>query len=318
MNGIHHITAIASDPQANLDFYHNLLGQRLVKKTVNFDDPGTYHFYFGDEIGSPGTILTFFPWRGAVRGRRGNGEVAATAYSIRPGSVDYWQKRLAEHGVTTGEWQKRFGADVIPFQDPNGMIVELIVEDSPLAVQPWQEGPIPAEHILRGFHGATLWVGEASPTADLLTNSLGYTFAGQEGRRYRFQASGEDAGRTIDLLERPGELYGRLGAGSVHHIAFRAKDDDEQAEYLSALRGEGYNVTPVQDRQYFHSIYFRAPSAVLFEIATDPPGFLLDETVGDLGSGLKLPPWLEPQRPRISQILPEVKTSAVSQSASRD
>jgi glyoxalase family protein len=309
MKGIHHITAIASDPQANLDFYQTLLGQRLVKKTVNFDDPGTYHFYFADEIGSPGTILTFFPWPGAVRGRRGNGEVGATAYSIHPDSVDYWQKRLTDHGVIPGERQTRFGLDIIPFQDPDGMIIELVIEDSPASIQPWQAGPIPTGHVLRGFHSATLWVGEAQPTADLLTSSLGFAFIGQEGRRYRFQAQGDAAGHTIDLLERAGESYGRLGAGSVHHIAYRAKDDSEQGQYMTMLRGHGYNVTPVKDRQYFHSIYFRAPSGVLFEIATDPPGFLTDETVAELGSDLKLPPWLESQRPRISQILPEVTTS---------
>ena len=306
--GIHHITAIAGDPQANIDFYHNLLGQRLIKKTVNFDDPGTYHFYFGDESGTPGTILTFFPWRGAARGRRGNGEVAATAYTIRPGSLDYWQKRLSDHGVTPGEHQQRFGAEVLPFQDPDGMIVELIIDEGPAAVNIWENGPVPAEHALRGFHSATLWVGEVAGTADLLTSSLGYTFAGQEGSRYRFHAAGNDIGRTIDLLERPGELHGRLGAGSVHHIAFRTVDDDQQAEYLAALRAQGYNVTPVQDRQYFHSIYFRAPSGVLFEIATDAPGFLYDEPLAELGTHLKLPPWLERNRARISQMLPVVET----------
>jgi glyoxalase family protein len=305
---IHHITAIASDPQANLDFYHSLLGQRLVKKTVNFDDPGTYHFYFGDEVGTPGTILTFFPWRGAVRGRRGNGEVAATAYTIRPESADFWQKRLRDHGVSVGERQQRFGDDIFPFQDPDGMIVELIVDEGPAAIQAWDDGPIPAEHVLRGFHGATLWVADAAGTADLLADSLGYTLAGQEGNRFRFQGAGDAAGRTIDLLERPGEIHGRQGAGSVHHIAFRTADDEEQQEYLTALRAEGYRVTPVQDRQYFHSIYFREPGGVLFEIATDPPGFLFDETVAELGSGLKLPPWLEHHRERISQSLPVINT----------
>ncbi len=328
--GIHHITAIASDPQANIDFYHNLLGQRLIKKTVNFDDPGTYHFYFGDEIGTPGTILTFFPWRGVVRGRRGNGEVAATAYAVRPGSLEYWQKRLSEHGASPGEKQRRFGADVLPFQDPDGMIVELIVDNAlapvstdhdqaqsqegPEPIQVWEDGPIPAEHALRGFHSATLWVGDAEATADLLTGSMGYTFAGQEGKRYRFQAAGDGTGRIIDLLERPGELNGRLGAGSVHHIAFRTQDDDEQLEYQSALRAEGYNVTPVQDRQYFHSIYYRVPSGVLFEIATDAPGFLIDETVEELGTGLRLPLWLEHNRQWISQKLPPVETKAVNSS----
>ncbi|MFN2142317.1 MAG: ring-cleaving dioxygenase [Candidatus Promineifilaceae bacterium] len=311
LQGIHHITAIASDPQANIDFYHNLLGQRLIKKTINFDDPGTYHFYFGDESGTPGTILTFFPWRGAVRGRRGNGEVAATAYTVRPESLDFWQNRLSEHGVTPGEQQKRFGSEVLPFQDPDGMIVELIVDEVPADIQLWEKGPVPSEHVLRGFHGATLWVGDAEATADLLTGSMGYTLSGQEGNRYRFQAAGDGRGRTLDLLERPGELYGRLGAGSVHHIAFRTKNDEEQLAYQSALRAEGYNVTPVQDRQYFHSIYYRVPSGVLFEIATDTPGFLIDETVEELGTGLRLPPWLESNRERISRKLPPVETKPV-------
>ena len=318
IQGIHHITAIAGDPQANINFYHNLLGQRLIKKTVNFDDPGTYHFYFGDDTGTPGTILTFFPWRGAVRGRRGNGEVAATAYTIRPHSVNYWKKRLAGHGVHPGESQERFGAEVIPFQDPDGMIVELIVDDGPATIQVWEDGPVPAEHALRGFHSATLWVANAQATADLLTKDLGHTFAGQEGNRARYHAAGNDIGRAIDLLERPGELHGRLGAGSVHHIAFRTVDDQEQQEYLHALRQAGHNVTPVQDRQYFHSIYFRAPSGVLFEIATDAPGFLYDEPRDELGTHLKLPPWLEPNRPRISQLLPPVQTSEVSRKASHE
>ncbi|MFN2136568.1 MAG: ring-cleaving dioxygenase [Candidatus Promineifilaceae bacterium] len=311
IQGIHHITAIAGDPQTNVDFYHNLLGQRLIKKTVNFDDPGTYHFYFADETGTPGTVLTFFPWRGAARGRRGNGEVAATAYTIRPGSLDYWRDRLAAHGVQMGELQDRFGAAVLPFQDPDGLILELIVDEGQATIQPWTGGPIPAEHELRGFHSATLWVAEAQPTADLLTNSLGYTFAGQEGNRYRFQAGARDVGRFIDLLERPGQTYGRLGAGSVHHIAYRTVDDSEQQEYLTALRGEGYNVTPVQDRQYFHSIYFRSPGGALFEIATDAPGFLLDETVAGLGSALRLPPWLEAQRERLCRRLPEIELKPV-------
>jgi glyoxalase family protein len=309
--GIHHITAMASKPQANVDFYHNFLGQRLIKTTVNFDDPGTYHFYYGDEVGTPGTILTFFPWPHAARGRRGNGEVAASAYTICPESVDYWLARLAEHGVTPGEPQKRFGADVIPFQDPDGMIVELVVDESPAAIQPWAEGPVPAEHVLRGFHSATLWVAEVAGTADLLTKSMGYEFAGQEGSRYRFHAAGSAAGSTLDLLERPGQPHGRLGAGSVHHIAFRTANDEEQQAYLTSLRQRGYGVSPVMDRQYFHSIYFRAPSGVLFEIATDPPGFTYDEPVAELGTHLKLPPWLEPSRAQIRQMLPAFELKPV-------
>ncbi|MFN2163044.1 MAG: ring-cleaving dioxygenase, partial [Candidatus Promineifilaceae bacterium] len=226
-------------------------------------------------------------------------------------SLDFWQNRLSEHGVIPGEQQKRFGSEVLPFQDPDGMIVELIVDEVPADIQLWEKGPVPSEHALHGFHGATLWVGDAKATADLLTGSMGYTLSGQEGNRYRFQAAGDGRGRTLDLLERPGELYGRLGAGSVHHIAFRTKNDEEQLAYQSALRAEGYNVTPVQDRQYFHSIYYRVPSGVLFEIATDTPGFLIDETVEELGTGLRLPPWLESNRERISRKLPPVETKPV-------
>lgn len=313
VQGIHHITAVASDPQANVDFYHHLLGQRLVKRTVNFDDPGTYHFYFGDEIGTPGTLLTFFPWQHMRRGQRGNGEVAATAYAISSSAVDYWRRRLAAHGVTAGEMQTRFGREVIPFQDPDGMIIELVVHDGRATFQHWQQGPVPAEHALRGFFGATLWVGEAQGTADLLTGPLGFTFTGQESNRFRFQAAYDDIGLTVDLLERPGMPMARLGAGSVHHIAFRTVDDQEQAEYLQLLRARGSQVSPVMDRQYFHSIYFRAPSGVLFEIATDAPGFLYDEAVDELGTHLKLPPWLEARRADIERAVPPLTLKAVEE-----
>jgi glyoxalase family protein len=315
VQGIHHITAVAGDPQANVDFYHNLLGQRLVKKTVNFDDPGTYHFYFADEIGTPGTILTFFPWRHMGRGQRGNGEVAATAYAINASSVDYWLERLAAHGVAVGERQLRFGAEVIPFQDPDGMALELVVREGPASLQHWSGGPIPPEHALRGFFGATLWVAEAQGTADLLTNSLGFTFVGQEGNRSRFQAASDDMGLVVDLLERPGMPAGRLGAGSVHHIALRTVDDVEQGEYHQALRAGGYSVSPVMDRQYFHSIYFRAPSGVLFEIATDAPGFLYDELIDELGTHLKLPPWLEARREDIERAVPPLAVQEVQKEA---
>ncbi len=306
VQGIHHITAIAGDPQRNINFYHHLLGQRLVKKTVNFDDPGTYHFYFADETGTPGTILTFFPWKHMTRGQRGNGEVAATAYSIPPASIPYWQERLAKQGVVIGERETRFGMEVINFQDPDGMVVELVVHDGNATFAHWEDGPIPAEHALRGFFGATLWVAEIKSTARLLIDSLGFTFIGNEGPRYRYQAASNDIGLTVDLLERPGMPFGRLGAGSVHHIAFRTVDDDEQIEYQHALRRDGYQVTVVMDRQYFHSIYFHSPGGVLFEIATDAPGFLYDEPRAELGTHLKLPPWLESRRSEIERRLPQV------------
>lgn len=309
VQGLHHITAIASDPQANLNFYHQVLGQRLVKRTVNFDDPGTYHFYYGDQTGTPGTILTFFPWPHMRRGVPGNGEATAVAYNIPSASVDYWQARLNEHQISYQRNDKRFGQDVLAFHDPDGMLLELIVNDDQATIQPWVEGSVATEHILRGFHSVTAWVTQAQPTADLLVDQLGYHLVGQEGPRIRFQGAGQDIGLYVDLVERPGRDPGRMGAGSIHHIAFRTVDDEEQQLYLTQLRQHGYNVSPVMDRQYFHSIYFRAPSHVLFEIATDAPGFLYDEPVAELGLNLKLPTWLESRRPQIAASLAEIELS---------
>ncbi len=217
IRGIHHITAIASSPQANVDFYHSLLGQRLIKRTVNFDDPGSYHLYYGDEVGSPGTIMTFFAWPGARRGAVGNGEIGATGYAVHPASLGYWQKRLAEHGVSVGELQTRFGGAVLPFRDPDGMMLELIVDEHAEAPRLWTNGPIPAEHALAGFHGVTLYVGEAERSARLLVEQMGYRLAGQEGARWRFKANGDAVGGHVDLLERPGlsgGTYGRRLASS--------------------------------------------------------------------------------------------------------
>lgn len=306
VQGLHHITAIASSPQANIDFYHNILGQRLVKRTVNFDDPGTYHFYYADEVGTPGTVLTFFPWQHMKRGTKGNGEATAVSYNIPASATDYWQERLPAHGISVGERQTRFGQDVLAFSDPDGMVVELIANDEAASIQVWADGPIPAQHALRGFHSVTAWVGQTEPTADLLVNQLGYELVGQEGARTRFRGASNDVGLYVDLLERPGQPTGKMGAGSIHHIAFRTVDDAEQQEYLTKLRQHGYSVSPVRDRQYFHSIYFREPNGILFEIATDAPGFLYDEPVAELGMSLKLPPWLEKNRAEIEQAVPEI------------
>jgi glyoxalase family protein len=309
IQGIHHITAIASSPQANVDFYHNLMGQRLVKKTINFDDPHTYHLYYGDQVGSPGTIMTHFPWPNARRGVVGNGEIGASAYAIQPGSLGYWRERLAAHGVDAGDVQIRFGAEVLPFVDPDGMALELIADEEARAPQPWVDGPIPAEHMLAGFHGVTLFEARAEPTARLLTEQMGYRVVGQEGNRWRLRAGSQAVGGYVDLLEQQGLGPGRMGAGSVHHVAFRVRDDAEELAYQQAIRQAGFDVTPVRDRQYFHSIYWNEPGGVLFEIATDPPGFTWDETVEQLGSGLKLPPWHEARRGEIeAAVLPiEVK-----------
>lgn len=317
IQGIHHITAFASNPQANVDFYEQVLGQRLVKTTVNFDDPGTYHLYYGDKIGSPGSIMTYFPWVGARRGKRGNGEVGASAYIIGANSMGYWQNRLAEHNVPMSKIETRFGADVLPFQDPDGMSLELIGSDAPPAYHFWEDGPIPAEHALRGFHGVTLWLSKTEETADLLSKNLGYTLVEEAGPRLRFKGNPSTLGPYVDILARPGQPYGQAGAGSVHHIAFRVQDDAEQLEYLESLSQSGFRVTPVQDRQYFHSIYFRSPGGVLFEIATNPPGFSKDESVENLGQSLKLPPWLEARRQDIQRILPSFTRKSIEKAENK-
>lgn len=313
--GIHHITAMAADPQRNIDFYVNVLGQRLVKTTVNFDDPGTYHLYYGDETGTPGTILTFFPWPGARRGQRGVGEVAATAYAVPAGSLPYWQARLANFGYVTSAPQTRFGEPLLVFQDPDGMVIELVETPGSTAIRYWNDGPIPADRAAQGFHSATLWVASLDHSRQLLTDIFGWRAVGQEGGRVRLQApssaqqdaAGSALGRRLDLVVLPNQGRGRLGAGSVHHIAFRTEDDATQLGWRRALLDAGFGVTPVQDRQYFRSIYFREPAGVLYEIATNPPGFTWDEPVAQLGSRLKLPPWLEPQRAQIERVLPAIE-----------
>jgi glyoxalase family protein len=306
---------MASDPQANVDFYHRVLGQRLVKTTVNFDDPGTYHLYFGDETGTPGTIMTFFPWPHAKPGRVGNGETAATAYAISPESVGFWQARLADLGLDFGDIEQRFGAEVIPFDDPDGLRLEFIVTNTPANVRFWEDGPIPEKHALRGFHGVTLWLSEVEATGQLLTDQLGYQFVGQEGDRYRYRGDSNDIGLHVDLLHRPDQPAGKFGAGSIHHIALRTVDDAEQLEYQRLLTSSGFRATEVRDRQYFRSIYFRSPGGVLFEIATDAPGFQIDEPVEKLGQSLKLPPWLEQRRTQIEQTLPKFNLRPVTKLA---
>ena len=307
IQGLHHITAIASNPQANIDFYHNLLGQRLVKRTVNFDDPDTYHFYFADKVGTPGTVLTFFPWQHMNKGIRGVGEATAVAYNITSSSTSYWQDRLREKEIELNHIETRFGQDVFNFRDPDGMIVEFILNDDRASIEYWDGGQIPPEYALRGFHSVTAWVEKIQQTADLLIGQMGFEFVGQEGQRARFRAASNDVGLYVDLVEQPDMPTGQMGVGSIHHIAFRTVDDPEQAEYREQLRHTGFRVTPIKDRQYFRSIYFRSPSGVLFEIATEKPGFLYDEPIAKLGMSLKLPPWLEERRTEIEQALPPIE-----------
>jgi glyoxalase family protein len=307
LTGLHHVTAIATDPQRNLDFYVGLLGLRFVKRTVNFDDPGSYHFYFGDARGTPGTVLTFFPWPGARRGIRGTGQVEATAFAIPANSTDYWLGRLKEQHVAAERELNRFGEEVIRFTDPDGLLLELIASDSIPGEDPWAHSSVPPENSIRGFHSVSSALEGYERTAKLLTETFGYRFSEQAGNRFRFVApDGSGAGRTIDLLCMPENQPGQVAAGIVHHIAFRAQDDEAQREWREHLIGLGYNVSPVMDRTYFHSIYFREPGGVLFEIATDGPGFTLDEDINELGEHLRIPPWLESARPQIERILPPI------------
>ncbi|MBX6326423.1 MAG: ring-cleaving dioxygenase [Chthoniobacterales bacterium] len=305
--GLHHVTAIASDPQRNLGFYTGLLGLRFVKRTVNFDDPETYHFYFGDRRGRPGTILTFFCWPDARRGIRGTGQIEATAFAISPDSLGYWTDRLKREHVPAEKTRSRFGEEVVRFSDPDGLLLEFVASNSSAPVEPWSGSPVPPEHALRGFHNVSAALEGYENSARLLTEMFGYRLVEASGNRFRFVSRDENApGRIIDLVCLPDAQPGRVAAGSVHHIAFRARDEQEQLAWRKELLDLGYNVTPVIDRTYFRSIYFREPGGVLFEIATAQPGFTVDENLEELGAHLCLPPWLESERSRIEKILPPV------------
>lgn len=310
MRGIHHITAIAGSPARNFGFYTRTLGLRFVKKTVNFDDPGTYHFYFGDEAGSPGSILTFFPWEHATPGRNGVGQALTTSFRVPASSLAYWTQRLVENGVKHESPVKQFGETVLAFSDPDGMSLALVGVTDAEREAGWSNGDIPAEHAVRGFHGATLLVGDATPTGAILTDVLGFRNIGSDGSITRF-ASGATIGGIVDIREAKGFLAARMGRGSVHHVAFRAKDDAEQAEMAKKLvASHGLHPTEQRDRQYFRSIYFREPGGILFEIATDAPGFAVDEPLATLGTSLKLPRFLEPRRKELEAILPKLEVAA--------
>ena len=314
--GIHHITAIAGDPQRNLDFYSETLGLRLVKRTVNFDDPGSYHFYFGDNIGRPGTIITFFPWLGARQGTRGSGQVTTISFAVPQNSFAFWKERLRANHVIAEEIAGRFGSNTLRFLDPDGLQLELIERAvSPSEVEGSHGGYLKdsaagsldlarADKIL-GFAAPTLEVRNPEKTEKLLTEILGFEFVAEEDDRRRFRGSGSNASAEIDLVSSEAG-FGRIAVGTVHHIAFRATDDDEQLRVREQLVARGLNVTPVIDRQYFHSIYFREPNGILFEIATDGPGFFIDEPADALGETLKLPPIYEPKRTEIERVLPTI------------
>jgi len=310
MSGIHHVTAISGPASRNLDFYTRILGLRLVKKTVNFDDPGTYHLYYGDEAGHPGTILTFFPWEHAAPGRSGAGLTQETSFRVPAASIGYWAHRFVEKGVAHETVTKRLGQPVLAFTDPDGMGLALVGVEGAESEAGWGGGDVPAEHAIRGFQGVTLMAGDAKATAAILTGALGFAEAGRDDGLIRYHAT-SGIGGFVDLRDAKGLLPGRMGRGSVHHVAFRAADDAEQAEMARKLSEElGQHVTEQKDRKYFRSVYFREPSGVIFEIATDQPGFAVDEPAASLGEVLQLPDFLEAHRREIEDALPVLEKAS--------
>ncbi|MEM7489451.1 MAG: ring-cleaving dioxygenase [Pseudomonadota bacterium] len=298
ISGLHHVTAISGPPQANVDFFTKLMDQRLVKKTVNFDDPGTYHLYYGNETADPGTILTFFPFVGAAPGRPGPGMASAYAYSVGETVFDDVLGEMRARGAAVSDPEERFGQSVATVTDPDGAAVELVAE-------PGDHGPAAG-----GFHSTTLWLDDLGPTQRLLVDQMGYEEAGHVAadgtERLRLRVPGDARGTVVDLYRREGAAPGVQGKGTIHHVAFRARDDADQLDWRDRMLRAGMQVTPVIDRQYFNAIYFREPGGVLFEIATDPPGFTRDEPLAHLGEALKLPEKYEPIRDRIEQALPRL------------
>jgi glyoxalase family protein len=306
--GLHHITAIAGDAQCNYDFYTKTLGLRMVKKTVNFDDPQTYHFYFGDEVGSPGTILTFFPWQGIQPGRNGAGMATEIGYSVPRGSLRFWEARFQELGVPHQRISERFGEKYLLFQDPDGLRISLIETKKEDSRKGWDKGGIAADTAIKGFHTVTLTLLDTKPTAAVLTQIFGYRLVEQEGNLFRYQTDAVEGAALVDLLELPGAPRGINAGGTNHHVAFRVKDEAVLMAYREKVAASGFNITPKINRDYFFSLYFREPGGVLFEIATDNPGFATDESVEQLGSSLRLPKQHEPLRKEIEKVLPELHT----------
>lgn len=312
VTGLHHVTAIAGNAQENLDFYVGVLGMRLVKKSVNQDDPGTYHLFYADGEGHPGTDLTFFPWPDLPPGRPGAGLTVEVALAVPASSLGYWQERLARLGVRTGSLETRFGGRFLPLTDPHGLALALAFTDDPREFSPWTESQVPAAHQVRGLHGVRLWERDRARTAEFLTGALGFTPAGEDGGWQRFIVGDGSSGRYLEVRELPSERQGSWGVGSVHHIAWRVPDDEAQRDARNRVRAAGRQPTDVIDRFWFRSVYFREPGGALFEIATDGPGFTVDESPEALGTTLVLPPWLEQDRARIEAAVPPLSTPAMA------
>lgn len=304
VNGLHHITAIAGNAKRNYNFYANILGLRLVKKTVNFDDPGTYHLYYGDKQGTPGTIITFFPWEGITQGRRGARQATEIGYSVPEGSLDFWLKRFETHNVIYNKVAEKFGEPYLTVLDPDGLKLELIVSKTPDNRLPWETDDIKAENAAKGFYNTTITTNKIQPTADILTGVFGYRLLEQHVNRYRFITDAVGTANIIDLVEIPAEIAGHVAGGSVHHVAFRVKNEEVLMQYHERIAAMGLHITEKIDRNYFFSLYFREPGGVLFELATDNPGFAVDEPVDELGTHLKLPEQYEHLRSSLEETLP--------------
>ncbi len=306
ISGLHHITAISGPAQENLNFYAGILGLRLVKKSVNQDDPGTYHLFYADAEGHPGTDLTFFPWAQLAPHRSGHGLSTEVSLAVPLGSLDFWNTRLADAGAEVDSPETRFGQRVLPVRDPHGLPLALTESESAMtrSFSPWSRSSIPSQHQIRGLEGARMVERDLAATTAFLTNALGFRRLGEDGDWRRFGVGDGNSGQYVDLQARPDAGRGAWGTGSVHHLAWRVDDATHQAEVRQSLAQAGAQPTPVIDRFWFKSVYFREPGGVLFELATDGPGFGVDEDMATLGEALVLPPWLEANRPAIEEVLP--------------
>ncbi len=311
--GLHHVTAVARNPKHNLEFYTNVLGLRLVKKTVDFDEPGTYHFYFGDAQGTPGTILTFFPWTDKPDGRLGTGQASAVAFAVPSGALGFWEERLSERGLSFYEPTTRFEGSAgeeqaLVFRDADGLCVELVEDhvggQHADAAAWWEEGGVARDAAIRGLHSVTLALQDTTATDILLRDTLGFDIVAQDANRTRYALEAGGAGKFLDVLSLPSTPRGHIGPGTIHHVAWRVSNDSVEQALRERLASAGLDVTGFRDRKYFHSIYFDEPGGVLFEIATDPPGFAVDEPRNELGTGLQLPAKLEPRRAELIKALP--------------
>ena len=302
--GLHHITAIAGGAQRNYEFYTRILGLRLVKKTVNFDDPGTYHFYYGDEVGTPGSILTFFPWEGVQKGRAGTGMATEIGYSVPKGSLKFWTKRFEEFKIKYQPVSERFGEQYVQFEDPDGLILNLVVSNIEDNRKPWSTNEVREEVAIKGFHSIVLTLRNNDATAKILTGIFEYKLLAQESNRHRYITDAIETANIVDLVEEPNGQRGINAGGTNHHVAFRVTDDKLLMEFREKVVAAGLNITEKIDRNYFYSLYFREPGGVLFELASNNPGFATDETVSELGTHLMLPPQYEKSRKQIEEVLP--------------